>query len=331
MTDFRLASIDWGSVRLLHADHLHGETSYLEELARWVLLHTTGPGVAYMGPDALTMLGSSPTTYRLTLRRFAAVTAGGYWIQIGDDEDNPTLDLDRQHHLDSVVSICVGVDTRAKESREHAPGRSSALLECRSLWPRYALGIGDSLDGCDCLKIAELVNDAGNLVLNTGLIPDCIHLDSHPALVDAVREITNLANDGLQRLASLPANVREIAAQFAVALAPGSVLVDWRVHPRAYLDRMGGVLQANLLVAQLCQDNSPHLPTVIHLVNEALKYLHQSDGHGPWLGPALQKIGDALRELLLLYPAMKVQQAPAAQPDSPQFKTIDGREVIRGS
>ena len=92
MTDFHPSSIDWDSVRLLHGEHLRGETAYLEGLVRWVLAHAAGPGVVHMQPDSLALVASSPSTYRLALRRFQALTPAGYWVCIGDDEFSPRPD-----------------------------------------------------------------------------------------------------------------------------------------------------------------------------------------------------------------------------------------------
>ena len=318
MTDFRPASIDWESVRLLHGEHLRGETGYVEELVRWMLRGAAGAGVVHMDPDSLSLVSSSPSTYRLTLRRFQVLTPAGYWVSVGDDEFNPTLDLDRQQYLESVVAVSIGVDTRAKDSRALKPSQSSALAECRSLWPRYVLGSSDTIDGCDCLKITEIANVRGELALNAEFIPDCVSLASHPRLVRAVQEIGGLANDGLEALLKVSESAREVASQFAAALAPASTLVDWRVRPHAYIERMVGVLQASKMVATLRQRDNPHRDDAIRLIDSALEYAHGADAHGPWLGPALQKIADALRKLLELYPQVMTEQVrTVAEPKKP--------------
>ena len=55
-----------------------------------------------------------------------------------------------------------------------------------------------------------------------------------------------------------------------------------------------GVLQANRMLASLRQRDNPHRDDAIRLIDDAVAYAHGADAHGPWLGPALQKIADAL-------------------------------------
>jgi hypothetical protein len=327
MSDFRPASMDWGSVRLLHGEHLGRETGYVEDLIRWTLERAAGPGVVEARADSLSLVASTPTTYRLTLRRFQALTPGGYWVCIGDDELSPTLDLDRQRYLETVVPICVGVDTRTKESRAHQPTQSSALLECRSLWPKYVLGAGDTVDGCDCTKIAEVMNSGGELVLNLDFIPDCIFLSSHPRLVRAVKEHRDLAAEGLRVLSKVADNVRDIAGQFAAALAPAAPLVDWRARPYAYIERMAGVLQANKMLAAMRQE-AGFRDDVINTVDDALSYAQGGDSAGFWLGPATQKITDALAKLVQLYANLKPETVRAvAEPQPIDGTMIDARPL----
>jgi hypothetical protein len=322
MSDFRLASIDWASVRLLHAEHLGHETGYVEELMRWALELAAGPGVIRAEPDSLSLVASSASTYRLTLRRFQALTPAGYWVCVGDDEYSPTLDLDRQRYLEAVVPISVGVDTRAKDSRAHQPTQSSALLECRSLWPKYALGAADSVDGCDCIKIAEVINSGGELVLNPDFIPDCLSIGSHPLLIRAVTQIRDLADEGLRILTKTPDTVRDIAGQLAAALAPGATLVDQRARPYAYMERIAGALRANRMIAAIRQHTGPG-DDAVRAVDDALQYAENGDAQGLWLGPALQKMARALQELLKLYANLQAEVLPAA----PEPQPIDPRMI----
>jgi len=331
MNDFRLASVDWESVRLLHGEHLGRETGYIEELIRWTLERAAGSGVVEAEPDSLSLVASSPSTYRLTLRRFQALTPGGYWVCIGDDEFSPTLDLDRQRYLETVAPISIGVDTRAKESRAHQPTQSSALLECRSRWPKYALGAADTIDGCDCIKIAEVMNSGGELVLNPDFIPDCVFLSSHPRLVRAVKEHRELAGQGLGILSKPQDNVRDIAGQFAAVLASASALVDLRARPYAYIERMAGVLQANRMLAAIRQQTGIGDQTV-NVLDEALKYVQGGDAQGLWLGPAAQWITDALRKLNELYANLQAEVLrPIAEPQPMDSRMIPGREINKAT
>jgi len=321
MTDFRLASIDWESVRLLHGEHLSQETTYIEDLVRWVLHCALPAGIVHMDPDSLRVRQSSATTYRVTLRRCQAITPQGYWVHIDDDGSNPVCDLDMEQHLsreEQAVGLHLGVDTQDKESRDHAPGRSDALLECSSRWPKYLLDTDPRSDHSDWLQIAQVLNRGGELVLDEAFIPGCQHLDSHPALLQAVTGIRDVGARGLTTLAryepaAVPENVSFRAGVFASALAPAATVVDLRARPQAYVERMCSVLRASSSLARLCPRDTAYRDDAIAAIDKALSH---TEGEGDLLlGPTLADIRSALEKLLDLYERLAAAPAPTPPPE----------------
>ena len=321
MTDFRLASIDWESVRLLHGEHLSHETTYVEDLIRWVLHSGLPAGIIHMGPDSLSVRQSSTTTYRVTLRHCRATTLQGYWVHIADEESNPEFDLDMEHYLDQeeqAVGLYLGVDTQEKESKDHAPGRSDALLECSSRWPKYLLDTNQRSDHSDWLQIAQVVNRGGELVLDEAFIPACHHLDSHPALLQAVTGIRDVGARGLTTLAkyepaAVPENVSFRAGLFASALAPAATVVDLRAGPHAYVERMCSVLRASSSLVRLCPRDTAYRDDAIAAIDKALSH---TEGEGDLLlGPTLADIRSALEKLLELYERLAAAPAPTPPPE----------------
>ena len=331
MTDFGLGSIDWESVRLLHGEHLGHETAYVEELVRWVIHSGLAPGVVSMGPESLGMVQSSPETYRLALRSCRAITPAGHWVHIRDDDNNPTMELDKEQHLEQVVGIHLGVDTTGKEARDHAPSMSSALIECKSRWPRYQLSKDPASDDMDWLQIGQIINRGGELVLDKGYIPDCLQLRSHPMLANAARAIAEIGNEGLTALgrytpSAVPDTVTLQAAGFACALAPAATLVDWAAGPQAYIDRLSAVLTGSAALARLCPPNTGYRDDAIAACETALGYVQENADGGVPLGPGLLKISQALETLVQLYGQLVA--APAKERAAPAPKPADRDERI---
>lgn len=305
MTDFGLGSIDWESVRLLHGEHLGHETAYVEELVRWVIHSGLAPGVVSMGPESLGMVQSSPETYRLALRSCRAITPAGHWVHIRDDDNNPTMELDKEQHLEQVVGIHLGVDTTGKEARDHAPSMSSALIECKSRWPRYQLSKDPASDDMDWLQIGQIINRGGELIIDQGYIPDCLQLRSHPSLIIDAMAIAEIGKEGLEALRTYmtgdaPGNVTSMAASFANALAPAATLADWGANPQGYIDGLSAVLTASVTLAQLCHPDTSYRDGAISACETALGYVEENAERGVPLGPGLLKIKEALGILVQL-------------------------------
>jgi hypothetical protein len=312
MNNFRLGSIDWDSVRLLHADHLSHETAYLEELVRWTLHYGCPRGVVRLDADSLTVVPSSPMTYRVTLRRCQAITPQGYWVDISDEESAPSFDLDKEQYLHTVVGVYLGVHLTEKRRQPMYPTRSSALIECQSRWRRYVLSFDRTSDDVDWLQIGQIRNQGGELALDAGFIPECVYLNSHAQLVNKVKEIRDAAGRGLETLerytiATAP-SVAATAGQFAASLAPAAVAVDWQTRPRAYVERLISVLMAKYsLVTILCPVNMGYRDQALTAIENAVNYVQSNAESDLPLGVALDRIKAALEVLVQLY-----GQLPAA-------------------
>lgn len=317
MAEFRLGSIDWSSVRLLHGEHLTHETAYLEELIRWVLHFGPPCGIVEMSEDSLGCVQSSDTVYRFTLRNCRALTPQGYWVDLGDQ--GPSLDLNSQHHLGEVVKLYLGVATDEKDSRDLAPARSSALVECRSRWRHYVLDHDNTGDNCDYLQIAQVLNRDGTLAPDASYLPDCRYLASHPQLVREAKEIEALARTGLAKLAeytpeTAPADVSALAGRLAGGLGGAAVIADWQARPVAYVERLCSVLSSVQGVACLCPAETGFRDDALNAIGDALEFVRANAEAGLPLGPTLQRIKRALELLTKLFQHLVIAQPPSPPP-----------------
>ncbi|MCS6862377.1 MAG: type VI secretion system baseplate subunit TssK [Abditibacteriales bacterium] len=346
MSNFRLGSIDWDSVRLLHGEHLSLETAYHEELVRWALHHGCPHGVVRMDADSLTVVPSSTMTYRVTLRRCQAITPQGYWVDISDEESAPSFDLDKEQYLHTVVGVYLGVDVAEKKRQPMYPTRSSALIECQLRWRRYVLSFDRTADDVDWLPIGQIRNQGGELALDRDFIPECVYLNSHPQLIHKVKDIRDTAERGLETLerytiATSP-SVAVTAGQFAASLAPAAVAVDWQTRPRAYVERLISVLMAKYsLVTVLCPVNMGYRDQALTAIENAVNYVQSNAESDLPLGAALDRIKAALETLIQLYgqlPAapvtrqepIPVRPEPRPHEEKPVIVKDGGRPVSKG-
>src|SRR5437016_1823905 len=135
MPEFRLESVDWSSVSLLHGEHLRSETQYLEQLSRWSLTRGRAWGVVSLSDGGLRVEGSE-SDYEVTLSKCTAITRGGYIVNVENNGAVKPLKGSTDQHSGSIVPIFLGVSL-TKPPVEMAPSQSASLLECRSLAWQY--------------------------------------------------------------------------------------------------------------------------------------------------------------------------------------------------
>jgi len=312
VADFSLGSVDWSSVSLLHGEHLRVETAYLEDLVRWSLRYGRPYGVIYLEEDDLQVSGSS-TDYEITLRNCQAVTPRGYWVEVSEAV---SLQGSNDAHAGSVVPIHLGVSLE-KEPVPLAPAQSQALLECRSLHWRYTLSCESEGSDRDWLPIGQMQKEGSRFVRDAGFIPECVHLNSHPALISTVEETRQKAGACLRELQNhIHAGLVQ-AGVMAAAMVPAAVVVDWAAPPRAFLERLAEVLTAQQLL--LWAVDKQVWGRANDLIKEALDYIEENaryDQDNVNWRVAFNRVKEALDALILVFRGLRPVRMETPSTDS---------------
>lgn len=309
MPDFALQSMDWQTVSLLHGEHLRSETVYLEEMARWGLRYGRPWGIIRLEEGGLQVSGSQ-ADYEVALRSCQAITPGGYPVHVDEARSVPPLRGSNDEHTGGTAPIYLGV-AAAKEALPVAPAQSQGLLECRALQWRYVLATEPSAPDVDWIQIGRIRRSGTRFENDPAYIPQCVHVTSHPSLVEMIAVIRSVAEEGVQILEkAMPSPAfqgaalsgqRTVLGLFAASLAEAAVATDPWESPFAYLARMAGILRAQMaLLFQL--ESCEGWQKAHDLIALALRGIPSfSDTRGFDWAELLGAVGDALRALVRLY------------------------------
>ena len=328
MRSFDLISIDWDSVRLLQAGQFKQETFYLEELVRWILqrgrihglLHLADGGVSPPSPAGEQM-------FSVSVHGCIAVAEDGGMIEIPDDPGLALRGTIEARY--TTVPLYIGVSRLERSAEpEIYPSIDTGLLQCGGLRRQYHLSADDSDTAVDWFQVAQFERTPTGLHPDPGFLPECLFLSSHDGLWGAQDEIKSLANQALDALEKHSTNavpVYAVAAALAGSLGPAARLVDARLHPRAYVDRLAGVLAAQR--SQLRTIPSQNLSVyqeALEQLDATLKYLEPET---EWaLGEALRRAAECFRRLLRLYPDL-LKSLNVMPAERPQERGDAGHEI----
>lgn len=330
MTKYRLNSIDWNTVRLLHGEHLSYETRYLEELVRWGLSVTSRWGVVEMHSGNL-IVSSSPTDFEARLTWLRAVSPLGFWIEV--NETILLQDVNAQY-TDLEIPIYVGIQT-SKRSVPIAAAQTRALVEVNALQTEYFLTTRPPSHARDYLQIGRLIKQGTQFVLDDNYIPPCVYLSSHPALIKAVGQIKNQASEAAQSLRKYAGSdfkfSHTLAASMAAQLAPLETLMDWRQSPHAYLEGVGRTLrQLHQLIQPLKKLDLSSWKDAENALREAWEEFVKN-GELPNENPPLHllcsKAANALRQLIPLLRELR-EPPPEYVRKEPETR-FDNTEILK--
>jgi hypothetical protein len=316
MTRFNLTSIDWGSVSLLHGAHLSGETAYLEEMMRWTLYHSFPMGIIYLGEGDL-LVSSSSVDYEITLKLCKAITPKGYIVEI--DDTNRPIQLRGNNTQHSEIIVPIYLEVHPKQSVPFIPAQSAALAECCGLQRNYILTTNPSSSALDYLQIGQMRKEGTRFVADTYYIPECVYLNSHPILIDKAQRIISIVQESLdilRRYAGTEFGFSHLAAaSMAAALASAAIVSDWKISPRAWIQRLLEVLVAmrHLIQPLASQRLSTWVPAKDQL-EDALNYVQQHYGNPSPLWETLDRVEKALTALQPLYRELREPIQPHEKP-----------------
>lgn len=263
MEQFQLTANDWHAVSLLSAEHLSVETRYLEESLRWMAYHGLPFGIAKMDEKSL-KVNSSDQDYEIVITHCRAFSPNGYPIHIAESLSHSNTN---NSHSEGMVPIYLGVSVE-KESLPHAPSYSRSLVEGSSLIRHYKLTTDREDSEYDWLLIGFLRKGGSRYILDEEYIPECLYLESHPQLIRMADSICHTARQALGLLQKFLSRdlgsrgwVQPYTGILANAIAPATVVINWRSSPRAYIERLTIVLEA--------------LRTEIYLIREDLAASHR--------------------------------------------------------
>lgn len=320
MTGFRLKSVDWDSVQILHAAHLFYETGYLEELVRWTLHSGYFRGVLYMEENDLLVSGSE-RDYEVVLRACRAVTPKGYFVEVNETNRPTPLKGSNDAHSEAVVPIYLEV--RAKEAipMTAVAAQGEPLIECRALQWNYALATQPSAHALDALQIGQMRKDGIRFVKDTNYIPECVYLSSYPSLIRKAKEITSAA-DRLSEVASRYAKSGTgishlIAAEIAMAIIRAAIIVNWQTQPRAWLQRLAEVLATEYhLIQPLSSLLLSTWGAAQDQIRDALGCIQRYVESQSQLWETLDRIKKAVESLIPLCEELREPTQPFAKPEA---------------
>ena len=326
MRDFDLVSIDWNTVRLMQAGQFKQETFYLEELGRWMLQRGRHCGVMHLEDDGISQPSpEGDRTFSVTVRGCMAVTAQGRIIEIPEDRALAVSGVIEARATLVPLYVGVGVADRKREPQLY-PTSDTGLLGCGGLRRRYAVASDNSDEDFDWLQIAQFEKTTSGLRVSRDYIPECLFLSSHGILWRGQQGIGTLAKQALDLLAKQSSATPPrfaVAAALCGSLGPAARVVDGRLAPRAYVDRLAGVFASQH--AQLLALPPPNLKIyqdTLDFLSETLTYLENAE----WtIGQALVMSRECFERLLQLYPPLlKALEATAPVPERriPDHETV---------
>ena len=330
MREFDLVSIDWDTVRLMQAGQFKQETFYLEELSRWMLQRGRYSGLMHLEDDGVSQPSpEGERTYSVTVRGCIGVTPQGRIIEIPDNRQMAVAGTIEARA--TLVPLYLGVAINAREREPQLyPAVDTGLLGCGGLRPRYQLASDDNDDRVDWLQIAQFEKTTAGLRLSRDYIPECLFISSHAGLLRAQEEIGGLAKQALDVLtkeSSVQPARFAVAAALTGSLGPAARVVDGRLAPRAYVDRLAGVLASQR--AQLLALPPPGLKIyqdTLDILQDTLSYLDAAE----WtLGQSLALARECFERLVQLYaPLLKAMESAAP---APERQTLEHRTVVEAS
>ena len=315
MREFDLVSIDWDSVRLMQAGQFSHETYYLEELQRWTLqrgrvagvLHLADDGIARPSPEGNQM-------FSVSVRGCFAVADNGHIIDIPDDRSLAIEGMIEARTATVPLYVGVSVVERASEP-ELYPSVSTGLLQCGGRRRQYLLATDNSDDGYDWAQVAQFVKTASGLAIDQEYIPECMFMSSHALQWEMQEQVQALAKeslDALEKNSSEAIQVFTTAAALAGSIGPAARLVNGKIHPRAYVDRLTGIfVSQQTQLRALPKINLAIYTETLNQLRDTLAYL---DG-GDWtMGQALVMARECFERILKLYPPLLKELGKIAAP-----------------
>lgn len=283
MTDYDLYSNDWANISLLHSQHLSAETLYHEQMHRWGLQHGRAWGIVQLGEDDLQVYGSE-SGYEISISRCRAITAQGYAMEIGISRPPVKMQGANDDHRSALVPIYLGI-AMEKEAANAGSSQTGALLDRPALRWSYTLTTDPESSRFDWLQIGRMRREGQRYVRDEQFIPQCVFLKSHPSLVRMVMEINKEAKRGMgaldqaTRVRSDGADVSPawlaLVGVMVTALAPATIILDWDIHPRQYLERLIIVLKAFAGLMPLLEATNSNWVQANDRIQNALKALGQ--------------------------------------------------------
>jgi hypothetical protein len=304
MRDFDLVSVDWDTVRLLQAGQFKQETYYTEELVRWALYCGRIHGVLDLVEDGIGQpVPQGGTVFSVSVRGCRAVTEAGHIIDIPNEVYGAVAGIIEARSAIVPLYVGVSITERAREP-ELRPSFDTGLMRCGGIRPSYVLSIDNIDETVDWLQIAQFRMETTGLQPDRSYVPECMFLSSHERLAYYRQEITTRARtvlDTLRTYSSDSMAVTAVAMALAGSLGSAAKSVDDGQHPRAYVDRLAGVLTSQYI--QLQTFPPPKLALfqqTLNMLEQTLTYLETS-----WtLGQALAYIVERFDQLLQLYPEL---------------------------
>jgi len=315
---FALTSVDWRTVSILHAEHLLMESRYIEELARWELHMRPHCGVVRLEAQDLVVTASS-IDFEVRVLGVRAISPKGFWIEI----DHMLQFVDQNANYTELTVPVYIVILPEKRSLPLAPAQGRALLETSGLQLSYTLTTHVPANALDSLMIARLQKQGSQFTLDTNYIPQCVYLNSHYRLVEQVKAIAEVAGQAVEILRAYARAEFKIshvlAANLAATFATLESVIDWRISPYHYLERVGHVLRAvNLQLLPLGRlDVAPwkDAENATRETWELLRNAFQPSAYNAPLETLLVRSADALRRVLPLL--RELREPPVELPRQP--------------
>jgi len=319
MQEFDLVSVNWETVRLMQAGQFKQETYYLEELVRWGLQRGRVRGVLYLAKDGISKpLPLGGRQFDITIRGCYAVGRDGYVIEIPND---PQGGLRARFEANSdIVPLFIGVACNERNDvPKLQPTVDKGLLACQGLRRKYVVSSDDSNSNFDWVQVAQFKNTREGLDPLPDYVPECAFLSSYAPLWQKQVEITKIASSVIDELISNSSLITTrylAAAMFAGSLAPAAQAAWDEEHPRAYVNRLAGVLNAQR--AQLRALPTPNLTAYSDAIDMLNATILEIQGREWTTGYALTRIIDCLRCLQNLYPKLLLSLETTARSAPPQ-------------
>ena len=263
-------SIDWQTVGLLSSTLFLEETAYCESIATWLIECTGQVGVVRLQKDDLRV---DPRVDReeVVLRACRALLPGGYIVDIeASPERSPMTSVVSRENPNERLFVCLS----RSADKVTVPGQTAENPRPYGYrrW-KYDLACTEK-EAPGSLAIGRLRKTRVGFELDNSFVPKCLYLQSHWRLVELVQGVLRLARQCLE--ASRENNVipGDRLERMVTAMVPVTIVLDWRVSPQSYLERI-------LIMLRLHAELLPTVSAIDERIKELVAVVKELEASAP--------------------------------------------------
>jgi hypothetical protein len=280
-------AIDWSTVDEVSAWHFNRERAYLEGLVHNGLACGGDWGIISMTADSLSQSKSGIVELRQCHLVFenglVAHISGNDYVAANYENLNkkpmPIWLSPRSHHPVERDKEVVG----------------SIYPEVKFTESGFQLSVELNMPGSQAIQVGCLSGDGE--ILNSEFIPRCMYLKSHPCLRAYIEDIQNVTGQCIIWAAKNDKiHNQGLKSTLILSLIPLAQIVDWRLRPATYFERIIWMLYAHMTLLPIAAPADIRVTRLADNCGIILKSLNLNDITENFYGEQFNKIIKILKE-----------------------------------